>query len=1564
MPDDLPVFDTSEADAALPSWDETPAPIDREKRKLRAEAALGKAEEFVADLGQRAAYTVSQMRPDIALSRLVELPYEIDRALGLVPKESPNPLAQPVVSPEQVRKAAEFVAPDVATIGQFGREAVSQFARPGVQLPVTAPPEGEIAKAIEGAKQFGAEFASGLTTPANVAAMVAAPTYPEAIGRTFQTAMIAEAPQAIQNAIEAAKSGDTTQAVKAGLGAATTVGLPLAIERGLAVKPQLKPAIKTMDGEVIEGKAGETHNDIIAENKLKPEDIDRREFTDQQGNELSREQAAAARPDIKPEVVPATAEKPAELHSTDLPEAKAKEAPVEQSDYEKAFRQSLASVESSNKELLKSNPAGFIQEEITRLERKKSILQELESLPRTLADIKTLTRGQVEQLWHDGKITDNLFYEYAKEWNKTPRFGDKMREGPLPAEEPQTKMPPPSTEAPSQRPETPAAAPVSEAKAAEAAPSATPPAIAQGDIGQGKAQVEEVIPAKTKPATELPRLRKADVKSDPRLEMPGITKRSKPNSLIVAIRDLESVPIKDIVLKSSGDPMTDAKTVESTIRNYVRETGQGSIRESLAVTTGKNGRAIYKFGISPNGMTWTEARQWLDLVEGKKKQPDALSKDLERAKEGLQSKLPGALDYGYSVGLADELMRGEWPVGSGYFNYWIKHTDELKRAAYAIQRFIGTKFEREGDKARVAALNDFISKNIDVESVAPEQKLLPPGPGAQTAGEPPYSPIGQLTDRIKATEPVGTKETVSMRDRITESWAKGKTIAQRALASARSLSESLKDTARGIRKITDVDRRLGTLDWELQESSARSIAAGKAMRDQVKNKTDREAVAIWIDSGGDEALIRSAVDNLPKDTRPSIRAAVTRAANLTPELKQFAQDLKQFYGLREQDAISHEIFEHGLEDYFTHIWEREANMPDSVRAAVNGGKVNDYFRFARQRKISMFLEGILNGKVPNLDPADVISLYNYSLDRAIASRKFIRDLADVTASDGRPVILPTGTAARVMEEGTPKALIINPKGKAAEGMDYRTIDHPALRKWKWAGTDENGNPVLYRSDLAVHPEFYERLSRIMDRGRLSPSTWGRRLLRASTEVKGFKLGVLSMFHQVHVGSHALWHWTQPFKVAEINWDAPETRFAIEKGHLKVAPDPRQMTEFAEGIMPQGLVGKIPFLGPWSKAYSEWTFQSYIPRLKMATFDNAYKRALWMREKGLGFKNLTDEQIAARTGDSVNNAFGELNQWFLGKHGRAPEFQRLLRGIFLAPDFGEARLRFAEKTLTRYGHEERLAMATMLLTMYIGARIANRLTHGDPEWDEKHAFDVKVGEHWWSMRSVAGDINHAVNDFGNFMYVRLNPLYARTASDWLFGRDPRGKKLTLSEKALKRPVEQLVPIQFGALTRDDQKLWESFVTALGVQTRRDRPDQDVYQLARDWMKASKDPKLLERAAALEQSVFPSSPYAKLRYALQNDDTLAATKAIKELRANKHTDRQIREAFDPTKPFTGTHKSEPAFKNSLTDAQKQLYNEAMKKRWQIQRRLVKAMSIPPTDVPQPDTELPTWDNTSSL
>lgn len=847
--------------------------------------------------------------------------------------------------------------------------------------------------------------------------------------------------------------------------------------------------------------------------------------------------------------------------------------------------------------------------------------------------------------------------------------------------------------------------------------------------------------------------------------------------------------------------------------------------------------------------------------------------------------------------------------------------------------------------------------------------------GAFAAKAPPLTaPIGeaaeQLTERLKATPPVGTREKLSLRETIADAWAQGKAIFDRSRARAQAVTETIKDAAKGAREPSELDKRVGELDWLLQRAVGQSRDMGKTMRKQVRDANLRRAAAIWIDTPGDAATktstIRTALSDLQlnpelwRKTPNEVKRAMETAANMPSEGVQFAESLREYYARRNQDAVDHSLFEHGLEDYFTHVWGNEKNMPDDLRGAIGGGRVQTYWQFSRQRKLGTFLDGIMRGKIPQLDPANVLPFYNYTLDRAIASRSFIKNITDnMVASDGRAVVAPTGTLSRVPQGQPTEASLVRPKGKTGEIADYKTINHPALRKWKWMANDENGKPILSQNDLVVHPEHYERLARMMDMSRLKGSRVSEALLRASTEVKGFKLGLLSAFHQVHVGSHALFHWTLPFNFkdprfftpeGDIKWNSPDVRFAIEKGHLKIAPDARELKIFAEGLLSPGLIHKIPVVGPWSRAYSEWTFGEYIPKLKLKTFSAAMPRNLrWYRGK------LSEDAIAARVGDAVNNAYGELNNLFLGKIGRNPGTQRMLRGIFLAPDFGEARLRFVGKGLTSYGTEERLALATMFITLYTAARVGNWLSHGDPELDPKRAFQVKSGKHWWSMRSVIGDLDRAFLDTSRFFYVRLNPLYSRTAADWLFGRDINGRKLSPMEKIVKRPLNQLVPIQFQALTRDDQALWESLIGAMGLGAVSDTPQQDVYQLVDKWMKNSDDPKLQAAFKRREAEVFPPSDYMKLRYALRHDDEEGARKAYEELLKTRKP-ATITDAMLPGKPFTGSFPNELKFRNSLTDAQRKVYDQArqeqkeMYSKFQIIRRS-----------PEPAEKEPTWEET---
>lgn len=102
--------------------------------------------------------------------------------------------------------------------------------------------------------------------------------------------------------------------------------------------------------------------------------------------------------------------------------------------YEKELKHRLElndAMHEQNREMMEKSPSAFIQEERTRVSQKKDILKELEQLPRKIEDLKNSTRSQVEALYNEGRITDSLFNEYVKLWNKTPRFGGGMKSIPI-----------------------------------------------------------------------------------------------------------------------------------------------------------------------------------------------------------------------------------------------------------------------------------------------------------------------------------------------------------------------------------------------------------------------------------------------------------------------------------------------------------------------------------------------------------------------------------------------------------------------------------------------------------------------------------------------------------------------------------------------------------------------------------------------------------------------------------------------------------------------------------------------------------------------------------------------------------------------------------------------------------------------------------------------------------------------------------------------------------------------------------------------------------------------------
>lgn len=856
---------------------------------------------------------------------------------------------------------------------------------------------------------------------------------------------------------------------------------------------------------------------------------------------------------------------------------------------------------------------------------------------------------------------------------------------------------------------------------------------------------------------------------------------------------------------------------------------------------------------------------------------------------------------------------------------------------------------REGKPVPTEVLADY------PDLAKPAEPTVGEGPGAKTAGAPKYPAIQQLTDQLEATPKLG-KNKRGYLEAIADTWARRADITTKAIARTRVATVNALRSLEGIRKATDIDRELGEYDYAIQYSSSASKRAGEAMKRQMRDVTDREAAAILIDSARiakdphNPAEVRQVIADglalLPADTPKSVRAAMERALDPSLELRQFSESLKQYFGIREQDAVDADLFSQGLEDYYTHVWEKESNMPNSLRDAIATGRVNTYFQFARQRKIPTLIEGILEGKKPVLDPAKVIPFYNFAMDRAIASRTFIKSLSDVMASDHtpgnpRPAVDVRGGATVVdpLDAKSDPAVLITPKTQAQNIRDYKVVNHPALQKWKWLTTTPEGRQVLMRGDLVVHPEFHTQLKRFMDRDVTTASKFTRRAMAISGTAKGLKLGLIpTTFHIAHVGAHAAFHWTNPFRWAPIDFEAPATRFAIEKGNLKLAPSPSELTLMAEGLGSSGLIRKIPYFGEWSGAFSDWMFHQYIPRLKLNTFENAMNRPVFgarsrFMSTGRALKagRLTENDVAARAGDAVNNAFGELNHLFLGKVGRDPRFQRFLQLAFLAPDFGEARARFALKSFSRYGSEERLALATMGAALYFGARLGNYLSHGNMESDDwRHAFEVKVKDekgkhHWLGMRSVVGDISHAIDRPGQFLYTRLNPLTSRPTTDFLYGREERtGRKLSFQERAV-RAAQAFQPIGLGGLTEPDRTALESLGQSMGLANRRDMAVNDIARKAHDWLESIGRHPMSEIIPTDEPS------YLKLRTAInigKMGDAKTLLEGLLKTRSHKEIEKAMVNYLEH--PYTGSKELEKQWATTFTKKDAQQYLDAQKEK----------------------------------
>jgi hypothetical protein len=788
------------------------------------------------------------------------------------------------------------------------------------------------------------------------------------------------------------------------------------------------------------------------------------------------------------------------------------------------------------------------------------------------------------------------------------------------------------------------------------------------------------------------------------------------------------------------------------------------------------------------------------------------------------------------------------------------------------------------------------------------------GPGAAAAGEPgTYAPIQQLADRMRASVPkdAAVTEKFDAIGQIKQAYGKIRERVSDGLANLQAAKDVFVDSLKADQPFTDAKKAAGEWFYALQKNASFVRQFADDLKERVPSKLRREAITNWIQADGDEAVLAERAEKSSNKLRPGYETAL----KLTAEEKTIAMQIKDYFDQQLERGQEEGILANGVEDYVNQIWKDSDNpTATALKNELSNPKLNTNFRYARKRIFDSYFEGEQAGYEPaDKDIGALLASYDQSFSRTLASRAYIKSLLKAKAEDGRPVAVPAG-GGTIVETPTDTKAYIKPTLKPEEMSDYRTIDHPAMRKWKQVARTPLGTEAYVEGQLLIHPKEYAAIKNRLSQSAVRSNPVGRMALQAGSELKSTLLSV-SGFHQVQEALHALGHKVNLTDLEKIDVENPETASLMKHGLQLV--DYNGEESFLEGLTGggSGLLSKVPGLGKVLQRYNEYLFQDLIPRLKLTMAKEALARN---RKRYAG--KLTNDQIQELTARQANVAFGELPYEYWGRN---KTLQDVLRLTLLAPDFLESRGRFVGQAIKPYGREQLAAIGTLAASQYIIARVANQILDDDPHWELKHLFDIVYKGHTYNLRTIPTDIAHLFNDTRGFVYNRLSILM-RAVVEGITGRDDRGVKRNAWQQ-VKDFASNVIPITVKQ--RDDQNIWESALSAFAVNTRRYSADREISEVARDWKKqnAKSSPEIVYNADA--------DVYRPLRLAIEDRDSKKTLDALNEIEKTVPRGKAIHHVIVYYgRPFTGSRANDIKFEKSLTGTEKKTLQKAREERRQ--------------------------------
>lgn len=844
---------------------------------------------------------------------------------------------------------------------------------------------------------------------------------------------------------------------------------------------------------------------------------------------------------------------------------------------------------------------------------------------------------------------------------------------------------------------------------------------------------------------------------------------------------------------------------------------------------------------------------------------------------------------------------------------------------------------------------EFVPMKGEVKVEAKSEKVFPTGPGAATRSpiekesdigrmETNIPPLEKLTDAVKdfPKQPGG-----GFRQKL-EEWKRGVGIPTKdtfgnILTDVKAQVARLVDTITKLPEATDIERSVGIWDANDQEGSLLAHRFARQVRDTFKNRSKLSALSKYIEAEGDSALLN---ERAAASKTPELRKAYLDAAGFGGEEKRLAADIRQYFDEMLSIAQREGALEEGVDNYIHRYYREKDPRFQKQMDNLNWMKFTKNFNGFKKRFYATDFEAEQAGLKPESDIAKRILAYDQGFRRALTARAFVKSRYAADMKDGRPELDVAGIGVKTGDPADPKAILIKPKWKqnSDDPIDYRgdyvPFDHPAFRRWKFATKDAEGKPVFVEGDILVHPDAAKQYRALFEKSWWSKTPFRRGVLKTSATVKQTMLD-LSGFHPFQIAVHAAEHRVNPFKLSDLNPTDPLQRELMEGG-LTIA-DTHGEQIYSEGVYGTGLTEKLPVIGEQFTLLRDAIFKDFIPRVKMTMAKEALGRNLGEHGQNTAVARdykagkLTREQVVRLTARESNAAFGEQNYRALFRH---KSFQDTLRFMFLAPDFGEARLRFPLQAFTKYGSEQRQALILGGAVLFTLAKIIERSLTGENHFDRPFTVTYKGRE--YGIRNVASDLYKLVTEPNAYIRNRLNPIYTRAFIEFLTSRDAFGRTRTKAQQLLDE-AKTIIPISLRGFGDKRQQWWESFANSMGIVERQRTAHSDIMRKINDWRKAK------GYESAVDFVYDPDKdPYSVLTHQLTLGSDKHATAELNSLIQGKSFKEQqkiydhYRSSLVERKFLTGSREHEKEFLSGLSKEDKQLYNDAIQERKQMWQR----------------------------